>query len=435
MKSGKKEESIKLNPEQAEGLALVRAGQNVFLTGPAGTGKSVLLRELRKAYPGIAVTGSTGISALNVEGCTLHSWAGFTINEKETAAMVAKKHMDRKNSIWHSIKYSERLAIDEISMIDSDLLDKLDDMLKIVRKSEKPFGGIQLILFGDVLQLPPVGKNGRAVKFAFEARSWIEADIHVHVLTQVMRQADKDFARVLSLARLGEHGEEVRALLRPRINAVDTNPEIVPVELASHNEIADKINNDRLAALEGEEFEWQATDTGNSEMHLQTLDRNCICPKVLMLKVGAAVMLLKNIEVESGLANGSLGVLVEVRKCAFGERRPVVKFANGITRELERQEWQTMRGETVLASRTQYPLRLAYALSIHKSQGLTLAKIRVHLKRCFADGQAYVAMSRAKTLDGLFIADIDGARPFRANPVALEFYRRHSVETTKEKVA
>lgn len=415
-----------LNEKQRGAVTHIQAGGNILVTGPAGTGKSALLNFLRGAYPTMPVTASTGIAALNVGGCTIHSWASLGVGQKpakEIAAALNKK----RNNAWYAIKKGQRLAIDEVSMIDAELFDKLDEVLRLVRLSDKPFGGMQLICFGDFLQLPPVGADGKPVRFAFESRAWQRANIKVVLLTQVMRQRDELFAGILSRVRVGDTSEEVRAVLRPRIHAVDPTPHIAPVTLATHNEIADDINIKKLAEIKSPEVCWEADDWADGDFSRQNLERNCIAPKTLTLKLGAQVMLLKNIDPEEGLVNGSLGEVVEIKKGDFRGFTVVVKFINGTVREIEPQNWVIRRNEEVLASRRQIPLRLSYALSIHKSQGMSLDKVRVHLARCFADGQAYVAMSRARTLEGLFIADING-NSIRANPVALEFYRRNLVD-------
>lgn len=413
-----------LNAKQRLAAERIASGKNTMVTGPAGTGKSALLNYLRGEYKDLPVTASTGIAALNVNGCTLHSWAGLGIGNK-TADEIAAGLNKKKNSTWYEMRKAKRLAIDEISMVDAPTMDKVDRILQLVRGDARPFGGIQLIVFGDFLQLPPVGERGQAVRFAFESQSWMRAEIGVFLLTEVMRQKDREFADILSRVRIGDTSEDVRSVLRPRVNAVDSSPEITPVTLATHNEIADRINSDKLEALTTPAVTWESSDWADGDFSRQNLERNCIALKTLTLKVGAQVMLLRNIDPEAGLVNGSLGVLVEVKTGQFKEQIPVVEFANGCRREIEVQEWSIMRHREVQASRRQIPLRLSYAISIHKSQGLSLDKVRVHLKNCFADGQAYVAMSRARSLPGLFIADITG-NSIRANPVALEFYRQHA---------
>lgn len=414
----------KLNAKQRDAAERIDTGGNTMVTGPAGTGKSTLLSYLRTKYPDMPVTASTGIAALNVGGCTLHSWAGLGIGDK-SAEEIAGAINKKRNNVFYVMRKVKRLAIDEISMVEASTLDKVDRILQLVRGNSTPFGGVQVILFGDFLQLPPVGEDGQPVRFAFEARCWGPAQFKVYLLTEVMRQKDREFADILSRVRIGDTSEEVRRVLRPRINAEDPTPHITPVTLATHNAIADAINAQKLAQLSTPEETWEAQDWADGEFSQKTLDKNCIAPKTLTLKVGAQVMLLRNIDADAGLVNGSLGELVDIRKGAYGSMVPVVKFSNGTTREIEQAEWSIIKNKEVQASRRQIPLRVGWAISIHKSQGLSLDKVRVHLAKCFADGQAYVAMSRARSLPGLFIADISG-NSIRANKVALEFYRKHA---------
>jgi ATP-dependent DNA helicase PIF1 len=410
-----------LNAKQQAGVTEIRAGRNVMFTGAAGTGKSTLLRYLRSQYSDLQVCASTGIAAIQIGGSTLHSWAGLGMG-RDSAMEIAKKHLERKNGVFYEICKAKMLAIDEISMIEADLLDKLDLMLQLVRKKSAPFGGIQMIFIGDFCQLPPIGEQGQPVRFAFEARCWPAAEVKVFVLTEVMRQKERAFSDILSRVRVGDTSEDVRAVLRPRINAVDSDPRIKPVEIVTHNEHADRINAESLAALKTDLHIWDASDWADGDHNRKKLEKDCLAPKTLQLKIGAQVMLLKNLDTEAGLVNGSLGEVVAIKERP-GCKYPVVEFTNGAKLEIDQAEWQIVRSKhDVLASRRQIPLRLAYAITAHKAQGATLDKVRVHLKRCFAPGQAYVALSRCKTLEGLFIADISG-NSIHAHPAALEFYK------------
>jgi ATP-dependent DNA helicase PIF1 len=214
-------------------------------------------------------------------------------------------------------------------------------------------------------------------------------------------------------------------VLRPRINAVDPDPTVGPVTLCTHNDLADSMNAERLAAIKQDEVVWEAKDwVDNPKLQLR-LDRDCIAQKRVALKVGAQVMLLKNIDQMGGLVNGSLGTVTAISGARFGVPTPTVAFTNGVVRDIGIQQWEMKRNKYVLATREQIPLRLSYAITVHKSQGMSLDKVICHLQNCFADGQAYVALSRARTLEGLFIGSITG-RSIRANASALEFYRRNA---------
>ncbi|MDX2187752.1 MAG: PIF1 family ATP-dependent DNA helicase [Opitutaceae bacterium] len=410
-----------LNDEQRLAVDMVKRGENIMITGPAGTGKSVILRYLESILPEFHITAFTGIAALNVGGCTIHSWAGLGKGD-DPASVIAERHLKNRNYKWYCICRAKALAIDETSMLDADGFDLLDQVLRMVRQTDRPFGGLQLILFGDFLQLAPVAKD-KPLRFAFESRAWAEAKIKVVYLKRVMRQNNQEFAEILNQARTNSLTEASKAVLRTRINAVDPDPSILPVRLVTHNADADLINVQEMLKLPEPERTWTASDWAENRFAEAAIDRDCIAPRQVSLRVGAQVMLLRNLSVDSGLVNGSIGVVTDLGSPETG---PVVDFGNGVAQEIETAKWETKRFGEVVASRSQIPLRAAYAISIHKSQGMTLDKIEVSLRRCFADGQAYVALSRARTLEGLFIKDISG-RSIQANPRALEFYRKHAV--------
>lgn len=390
-------------------------GGNVLVTGSAGTGKSTLLAAIRERFDkNLPVAASTGIAAVNVGGMTLHSWAGLGLAEK-AADVLARAILDRGGKVVRRIKQAKRLAIDEISMIHGDLLDKLDAVFRIVRdKPSEAFGGIQLILFGDFLQLPPVCRIG-AQKFAFQANSWGAGRIKTFHLTKVFRQADQAFVDALNSIRLGEITSDVRAMLESRWRVSDPDPSIEAIVMHTHNTDVDRENADRLARLHGTERRFDAKDDGEGAP-LATLQKNCLAPERLKLKKGAQVMLLWNLEPLEGLANGTLGVVED-----FDGDKPRVRFANGRTETLDRKEWTIKNGNEVLASRKQFPLRLAWSITVHKSQGMTLDKVKVYLDRAFDAGQSYVAMSRVRSLAGLFI-ESSKVGAIHAHPDALAFY-------------
>lgn len=409
-----------LSDEQRAIVQRIDEGRNVLVTGSAGTGKSEILKTLgSRAGKPLPVCASTGIAAVQVGGLTLHSWAGLGLADKP-AEQIAADILEQSGKAKARITNADRLAIDEVSMLHGELFNTLDHVFRIVRRSNEPFGGVQLILFGDFLQLPPVSR-GKAQQFAFESDSWRAAKIRTGLLTKVWRQSDERFSGALNRIRVGDVAPDVASLLKSRFQVADTDPSVKPVIVYSHNADVDRENAVHLAKLLGETQEYKARDQGQAGP-LATLQKNCLAPETLQLRKGAQVMLLWNVAPDEGLANGSIGTVEDFK----AQGAPVIRFANGERWTAEKTEWTIKSGDDVLASRKQYPLRLAWAITAHKSQGMTLDKIQVHLHRVFEYGQAYVALSRARTLDGLFI-ESSKAGCIKAHPSAVEFYRTASL--------
>lgn len=415
-----------LSEEQAAVVEAVKSGRNVLVTGPAGTGKSLILGKLRELYRfRLPVAASTGIAAVQVSGVTLHSWAGLGLGDRPAKA-IARTIIDNGGPAYRNIMEAQRLALDEVSMISASLMDKVDEIFKIIRKSEKPFGGIQMIMFGDFLQLPPVIKGTDEEKekdgFCFISRAWRAADIRVAVLTKIFRQSDEGFAEALRSIRLGVVSPVASAILNSRYRVEDTAPEIKPVTIHTHNVDVDDINARELEKVDAPVKEYIASEDGKKGP-LALLQKNCLAPFILQLKPGAQVMLLTNLDTAAGLANGSVGKVVAFHKMMGGTVE--VNFANGQTRFIERHTFEIEENGRSVAQRIQFPLRLAYAITTHKSQGMTLDKIEVYLGKVFEYGQAYVALSRVKTKEGLFIQS-GSKKAIMAHPEALEFYENCS---------
>jgi len=425
-----------LTEEQQEVIKTLASGVNVFMTGCGGTGKShvikslpgllaPLLKEKLGHDPIICCTALTGCAALllGVDASTLHSWAGIGLGKEDVAELVFKiQRNGRAKKHW---KQTDLLIIDEISMLTLDLLDKLDDIGKRMRRSSAPFGGIQLLLVGDFCQLPPVIKDAD-LQFAFESRRWNTIVQRTIELKEIHRQKDPVFQSVLGEARRGSLTVESIALLKGRMGLDWKKQKIRPTLLFPKNAEVDMINAANLKALKGirpfmagfkSSPKTKVDLTGEAFLRaVAALDKDAMYRPKLELAVGAQVMLVKNLDVAGGLVNGSRGVVV--RFADDGE--PVVEFLNGRLVPMALQEWPI--DGWVGVSRTQYPLRLAWACTIHKAQGATLDSALIDIgEGVFEVGQAYVALSRVKSLDSLFVHSFS-PEAFRLHTKVEAFY-------------
>lgn len=396
-------------------------GCNVFLTGMAGTGKSTLLRGLIEERGGaVTVTAATGIAALNVGGITVHRWCGMLLGPKHDqsdAEYFRQLQNDHRFSVragFDRVRGCELLVIDEVSMLSGRTLQFLDYLCRKLRRCEEPFGGIQLVATGDFLQLPPVRKNPAApYDWAFQTQAWRDAAFKVIHLTKIHRQDEPDFTRALSAFRQGDiRGADAQVLHRRVVSFPDANI----TRLYTHNVQVDKWNAYRLGELPDEEVIIDAELSG-PESQQQFLCDNLLTPQRLVLKPGARVMFTVN-NAEVGYVNGQTGVVDAVSKCS------VTVATNGGLLNVPRFKWQYDEREKRSATFTQFPLRLSYALTIHKSQGLTLDSAFIDVRAAREPGQAYVALSRVRTLANLHLKSwFSGVFVSRA---AKEFYASFS---------
>lgn len=424
MYQANKDSDIKLNQKQEEAYKYMCNGENIFMTGVAGVGKTAVVKMFMKAYASqriIAITSTTGTSALLLNGTTLHSYLGIGYGKGSAEAIITKiLDMPWLKKRWIRL---QTLIIDEVSMLDPVLFDKLESVARTVRRNDKPFGDIQLILSGDFLQLPCVGTD----KFCFEAESWPKCIKHTIYLDQIIRQSNVIFQGVLNDVRLGQITEEVRKVIDSRIRICLVNDfGIKPTRLYSLNRDVDKINESELDALainENVQFYEYEMDivvyptVNNKAAAIEKFKKDCNAPEVLQVCTGAQVMLLKNLDLTLGLANGSRGVVTD-----FFEEKPVVKFLNGQERIIDWEVWEVEENDKKILSAKQIPLRVAYAISIHKSQGSSLDYAEIDLSTIFEYGQAYVALSRVKSLDGLSIINVD-YNHIKAHPKAVAYYK------------
>ncbi|KAM9379060.1 ATP-dependent DNA helicase PIF1 [Phaethornis superciliosus] len=416
----------RLSAEQEAVLGAVRSGKSIFFTGCAGTGKSFLLKKIVGSLPpkSTYATASTGVAACHIGGTTLHAFAGIGSGKAPLEQCIQLAERPGVRQHWLACQH---LIIDEISMVDGQFFDKLEAVARTVRNRDEPFGGIQLIICGDFLQLPPVCKANEETKFCFQAKSWRKC-IQINMeLTEVRRQTDKTFVSLLNAVRLGRCTEEVTRLLMQTATNRSERDGILATRLCTHKDDVEITNEKRLQELQGEVHTFEALDS--DPMLVKLIDAQCPVGGRVELKLGAQVMLAKNLDVSQGLVNGARGVVVGFESEEKG--LPKVRFLCGVTQVIKMEKWVFKGPSGVHLSRQQLPLKLAWAISIHKSQGMSLDCVEISLSRVFESGQAYVALSRACSLAGLRVLDFD-PKVVRADPSVLRFYkqlRRHQLLT------
>mgnify|MGYP001560166937 FL=1 len=398
---------------QAEALTILKTGANVYLTGEPGSGKTHTINEfvewLRASGIEPSVTAATGIAATHVGGMTLHSWSGIGIMEHLSRADVdriaSKEHVARR------IAKAKVLIIEEISMLSATTFEMADKVCREVRRSEKPFGGLTVVLVGDFFQLPPISK-GREVQFAYASPTWRDLNLLTCYLTEQYRQDDTDFLEVLSAIRSGDVEEMHHGRLMARHTDSSALPPDAP-KLFSHNADVDRINAGELAKLAGVAKKFHMSSKGKDSL-CDGLKRGCLSPEVLELKEGAAVMFTKN-SPQGKFVNGTLGVV-----SGWGaDGLPIVKTKNGSKISTEPMEWRIEEQGKVRASVSQIPLRLAYAMTVHKSQGMSMDAAIMDLSKAFEYGQGYVALSRVRRLSGVYLTGLN-ERALEVHPEILE---------------
>ncbi len=401
---------------QDQALAILKTGAHVFLTGEAGSGKTHTINQyteyLRHHEIDFAVTASTGIAATHIHGMTIHSWSGIGV--QSVLDDDALRHIAENRYVAKRIKRAKVLIIDEISMLDGRVLSLVEQVCRRVRKLGMPFGGLQVVLVGDFFQLPPVSgkdKNG-VVEFAFHAEIWQALQPTVCYLTEQHRQEDQKFLSILSAIRRNEFDEEHFESISERIITSVELPDDM-TRLYSHNTNVDALNTAELKRLSGKTHAYTMALRG-PETLTSALIRGCLSPERLELKVGAAVMFTKNNQ-NAGFVNGTLGTVIGFTS---DKKYPIVRTTDGMKVETEPMEWTIAEGDEVFAKVTQIPLRLAWAMTIHKSQGVSLDAAVMDLSQVFEYGQGYVALSRVRTLSGIHLLGVN-ARAFQVHPIVL----------------
>jgi len=418
-----KAKEIILTGKQKEVYKHLKEGKNVFVTGEAGTGKTAIIKKYVndfRHYRTIAVTATTGTAAILLNGTTLFSYLGIGIAEGTADVLFLKI---RKNPFYvKRWKELDTLIIDEISMLRPELFDKLELLARSLRKNNKVFGGIQLFLCGDFFQLPNIGEPDR---FCFDAETWYKAVDYTVCLDENFRQDDVVFQNCLSKIRYGIIDDETEQILKKRENVKLSNDfGILPTKIYSLNINVDMENEKEMDILYEKNnnlvfysFELKKTVVKKTTNIDEKIKKSCSASAELQLCVGAQVMLLYNLDIDEKLVNGSRGVIT-----SFQKDLPVVKFLSGQVRLIDYYTWNIEENGEVVVKIEQIPLKLAYACSVHRSQGLTIDYAEVDLEGIFEYGQAYVALSRVRSLEGLSIKNWN-IKCIKSHPRVIEYYR------------
>ncbi len=387
---------------QKEALLILKTGANVFLTGEAGSGKTHVLREYLKYLDEnkvvVGKTASTGIAATHMGGVTIHSWSGIGVKDSLTGYDL--DDIREKSYLQNRISKADVLVIDEISMMHHFRFEMVDRVLRTVRDREEPFGGMQVVVSGDFFQLPPVSRAYETKgQFAYHSRSWQELDFRICYLEEQYRQTDKKYNAILNAIRSGRAEEvNVKQVLASRLgSSLDKE---FKTKLYTHNVDVDAENERELGLMQGELYEYQSKSRGRGPL-VEALKKSCLAPETLRLKKGAQVMFVKN-NFELGYANGTLGTVLDCKADGVS-----VRLRDHSIIEVEPELWRIEEDGKVKAEISQFPLRLAWAITIHKSQGMSLDAAQVDLSKAFEKGMGYVALSRIRALEGLTLLGLN----------------------------
>ena len=388
--------------KQTQALRVMMSGESVFLTGAPGSGKTYVLNQFIKLAKAskkrIAITASTGIAATHIGGTTIHSWSGLGIRDEVTEK--DEKWLKENDRLLKRYNNIDCLIIDEVSMIHGKRLDMINKVCKMLRDSEEPFGGLQIILTGDLFQLPPINRGDTAIDFAHMSAAWKELEPKICYLQEQHRQQSDPLLDLLEAMRANDINEAHFDALSERLG-MQPEAGMAVTKLYSHNADVEEINVSHLKEIE-EESRVFAMETYGVQAKVEQLMKSVLAPEALELKVGAEVMFVAN-KFADGFVNGSRGRVV-----GFKEKSPLVELQkNGRVITVEPHSWGLEEDGRERARVTQLPLRLAWAITIHKSQGMSLDGAEIDLSRAFTPGMGYVALSRVRSLGGLYLKGIN----------------------------
>lgn len=409
---------------QKEALDILKAGRNVYITGAAGSGKTHVLNEyiqyLKERGVVTAVTASTGIAATHINGMTIHSWSGIGI--KDDLSEFEIDLLTQKEYLFKRYDKTRVLIIDEISMLHPRMFDALDRLARAMKGNNSPFGGMQVVLSGDFFQLPPITRGREETMYVDSSEAWRAMDIRVCYLQEQYRQDDMTLERILSEIRGGAISTQTQEIFE-EMNGMKRKMKVKPTRLYTHNMDVDAVNETELDKLENEVYEFSMVTRGRANL-VTSLVKSILAPELLRLKEDAVVMFVKN-NYEEGYVNGTLGKVV-----GFEDDMPVVETFSGKKIYVTHTKWEVEDDGKVIASAEQLPLRLAWAITVHKSQGMSLDAAEIDLSRSFIPGQGYVALSRLRNLEGLTLLGLN-SMALSVDPYVLELNRWLMKESMK----
>lgn len=387
--------------------------RNLFITGPGGTGKSWTIDKLCSEFSYIVKTSTTGVSALNIGGQTLHSWGGIGIASGDVQSCINKALA--KKSTLNRLKHTVALVVDEVSMLDVEYFVKLRKVVQYIRNNNDVFGGIQMIFVGDFFQIPPV-KQFDKYKYIFQTPIWDMFKFKTFKLEKSYRQENNEFFNLLNKIRTGEIDQSVVNKLSTRVTNIELGEKTT---LFARRKQVEAFNNKKFSQLPGVTEIFKAKNSSNGDFHKTKYDmaafmRDCIVPQELRLKKGTKVLLCKNLDKK--YVNGSVGIVVDVNINAVW-----VDFGDGVKTRVKVAPFERLINGVSLVI-YQIPLTYGWAITIHKSQGLTLQELHVDISGIFQHSMAYVAFSRVKTFEGLTISNLD-PRKLYTDPKVIEFYK------------
>lgn len=413
---------------QKTAFEMLRLGYNMLITGTPGSGKTHLLnkfiKHLKKYKVPTGITATTGIAATHIGGVTLDSWSGIGISEQLTDVEIFE--ITQKKYLKDRLLHTKVLIIDEVSMLSSGKVDLLNRVLQAARRNQNPFGAVQMVFCGDFFQLPPVSDNRNNPPYAFKSKVWNVMDLHVAYLAESHRQEDGDFLHVLTSIRENKVSDLEYKILRVCVGR-EFPRGVVPARLYTHNIDVDEINKRELDKINSDTFSFEMESAGIPSL-AESLKKSCLAPSSLELKKGAVVMFVRN-NVREGFVNGTMGKVIRLN-----ETGPIVETFDKRKIHVAKMTWSIEEDGRTKASVTQFPLRLAWAITVHKSQGMTLSAAEVDLSKSFLLGMGYVALSRLRNLEGLKILGLNQvALSVSPEIVGLDrFMREKSKEEEKE---